>query len=108
MRRIVPIACLILAISMLPASVYSGPKEDDPLDTLIARADAAGHRDNQDELYAEVVRHEVEVANTLFTTGDADKAHGTVKNVVVHAQRSLEAARRTRKKLKETEITLRK
>jgi hypothetical protein len=80
--------------------------EDEPIEKLIARAET--HSDNQAEHCADVARREVEIANQYYTSGDVTKAEDAVKLTITYSQKALEAGKRTHKKLKETDLTLRK
>jgi hypothetical protein len=100
--RIRTLAWLLLAgVALLPAQA-SAPQET--LEQLIAKA-AVTH-DKQAEAYANVARREVEVANDYFSAGAADKAHAAVDDAVTYAEKSLEAARKTHKRLKEADMIL--
>jgi len=80
--------------------------EDEPVEKLIARADVQDN--SQAEHCAAVARREVEIANQYYTSGDVTKAEDAVKLTVTYSQKALEAGKRTHKKLKETDLTLRK
>lgn len=80
--------------------------DDEPIEKLIARADTRS--DSQAEHCAEVARREVEIANQHYTNGEVSKAEEAVKLAVTYSEKALEAGKRTHKKLKETDITLRK
>jgi len=98
-----------LAITLLlSCAASSAPAgwDDEPLEKLIARADTRS--DSQAEHCADVARREVEIANQYYTTGEVPKAEEAVKLAVTYSEKALEAGKRTHKKLKETDITLRK
>lgn len=100
--RIQSVAWLLLAaMALFPAGASAS---QETLEQLIAKAEAA--HDKQAEAYANVARREVEVANDYFNTGAADKAHAAVNDAVAYAEKSLQAARTTHKKLKETDMIL--
>lgn len=80
-------------------------RDDESIEKLIERANSAG--DHQAEQFARVARREVDIANDAFTRGDVQRAYEAVKAVSEYSDKALQAARRYRKKLKETEITLR-
>ena len=98
---------LVIAL-LLPGAAFSAPASwnDEPIEKLIARAETRS--DGQAEHCADVARREVEIANQYYTTGDVPKAEEAVKLAVTYSERALEAGKRTHKKLKETDITLRK
>ena len=88
-----PLVCLALA--------------DEPLEQLKAKAAAASGGDRA-ILYARVARGEVEVANQHFTDGNVDRGHASVRQAVAYARKAGDAASRSKKKLKETEMSLRR
>lgn len=90
----------ILACSTLLAG------DEETLQELIAKAQTPSEK--QPELYAKVARRQVEVANDHFNQGDAAKAQAAVRDVVAYAQKALDSAKQGRKRLKQTDITLRK
>lgn len=98
---------LVIAL-LLSGAAFSAPASwnDEPIEKLIARAETRS--DGQAEHCADVARREVEIANQYYTTGDVPKAEEAVKLAVTYSERALEAGKRTHKKLKETDITLRK
>src|SRR5262245_14766266 len=101
MRKVLAIALLVV---MSAAAGWAADEE--PTEKLIARADLRS--DNQAEYCAEVTRREVEVANQFYTSGDVQKAVEAVNLAVTYSQKALEAAKRTHKRLKETDLTLRR
>jgi hypothetical protein len=97
---------LISAFSVaLLLSAAARARDDEPIDKLIERANSGG--DRKAELFARVARREVDIANDDFTRGDVQHAYDAVKAVSDYSDKALQAARQYRKKLKETEITLR-
>lgn len=76
-------------------------------DELKARADAA-HDGEQAKLCLEYAWVALQNADSLFTTGDVDKAQAKIQEVVAYAQKGVDAASESGKQLKQTEIKLRK
>lgn len=74
---------------------------------LKARADAAqgGERAS---LSLEYAHRELEDANALYTQGDVDKAEAEIQVVLAYSHRAADAASASGKRLKQTEIELRK
>lgn len=99
--RLTWILCALLLASGAVA------KEPETLDQLKARA-ASAPGERRPLLYAEVVHREVETADKLFTEGAAEQAHAAVKDAVLYAEKSRDALRDQPKKIKDTEIALRK
>jgi len=102
MRKALAIPLLLL----LAASAGWAASDEEPIEKLIARADVRS--DNQAEHCADVARREVEVANQRYTNGDVQKAVEAVNMAVTYTQKALDAAKRTHKRLKETDLTLRR
>lgn len=100
MRRTFLVGLLLLA-------GVAAAKNPETLDELKQRAEAHSN-DRQPLLFAEVVQRDIELANQLFTEGDAEKAHAAVKDAVTYAEKSRDALRNQPKKIKDTEIALRK
>jgi hypothetical protein len=101
MRFLLPVAVLLLLLSAI-GQVNSGSAA-----ALKAKADAAqgGERAN---LSLEYAHHQLEEANNLYTQGDVDKAEADIHEVVAYCHQSAEAASTSGKRLKQTEIELRK
>ncbi|MCI0352545.1 MAG: hypothetical protein L0Z53_24260 [Acidobacteriales bacterium] len=102
--RLSRLASLAIAAILASSTLLAGDEET--LQELIARAQTPS--DQQPELYAKIARRQVEVANEHFNQGDANKAQAAVRDVVAYAQKALDSAKQGRKRLKQTDITLRK
>jgi len=74
---------------------------------LKERADAAQGGDRV-TLSLEYAHQQLEEANRLYTDGDVEKAEASIREVFTYAQRATTAATTMNKKLKQTEIDLRK
>lgn len=85
----------------------STPKTADTNEQLRAKAAAASGGDRA-KRYAELAAREVEEANDQFNQGDVEKGHALVKAAVDDATAAGETARTTKKRLKRTEIAIRK
>lgn len=99
-RRIFILLCLTLLVA-------GAATAEETLEQLKERAESAA-ADRKPLLYAEVVQREIALADKLFTDGDAEKAHATVKEAVGYAEKCREAARQQPRKIKDAEIRLRK
>jgi hypothetical protein len=77
------------------------------LDNLKARADDA-HGAEQAKLCVEYAHRELEHANDLYTKGDVDKGLAAVRSVMEYVRKGTSAATSSGKRLKQTEIELRK
>jgi primosomal protein N'' len=99
MRKSVSIT-ILLALALLAAA------EQKTLDQLKAEAEHAGN--DQPKLLAEVAERMIPVADKQFTDGESIKGHATVDEILQYATRAHDLAITTRKKMKETEIHLRR
>jgi polyhydroxyalkanoate synthesis regulator phasin len=80
--------------------------DDKSLDQLKAEAERAGP--DQAKLCAEVAERLVPMADKLFTEGESVKGHATVQEILQYGKRARELAISSRKKMKDTEIHLRR
>ena len=96
----IPLAVLLLSA----CAVAKGAEE--PLDALKARAENARPAE-QAHLFATIARREVNEADRFYTEGDITNATKAVDDVVHYAARATEAAQKSGKHLKDTEIVLR-
>ena len=94
-----------LAVLLLPILAL-GKSADEPLDALKARAEKARPQD-QAHLFAEIAYREVSEADRFYTDGDITAATKAVDDLVSYAARAADAAQKTGKHLKDTEILLR-
>lgn len=76
------------------------------LERLEERAEAASGG-NRARRYAELSRDWVEQANRYFYAGDTARGHEAVQQAVEAAEKAGEAARTSRKRMKQTEIAIR-
>ena len=98
------IAGVALLLSLLNAIGQAGG-ETPP--TLKTRADAAQGGERA-ILSLEYAHQQLEEANTLYTQGDVEKAEAAVREVVDYSHKAADAASTSGKRLKQTEIELRK
>src|SRR6476620_9605041 len=98
MRRTLPIVLLLLALALRA--------EDKTIDQLKAEAERADPG-SQGRLYAEIADRLVAVADKQFTDGESVKGHATVQEILSYATKAHDLAIQTRKKMKETEKSLR-
>ena len=99
---IVPVAALLFLLNG-----YAQVNSQSSAATLKARADAAqgGERAN---LSLEYAHHQLEEANNVYTQGDVDKAEADIHEVVAYCHQAAIAASTSGKRVKQTEIELRK
>ena len=80
--------------------------EQKTVDQLKAEAEHASP-DQQGRLYAEIADKLVAVADKQFTDGESVNGHATVQEVLQYATKAHDLAIESRKKMKETEKSLR-
>ena len=95
-----------MVMSVLLLSLF-GQAADQAAPDLKARADAAQGSERV-TLSVEYARRELEQANTLYSNGDVEKAEASIQEVVNYSRKATEAATGSNKRLKQTEIDLRK
>jgi len=81
--------------------------KDESMEQLIARAESARPEDRP-ALYLEIARQKAETADEFYRTGNADAGNATLHEVVTFSKKATDASISTGKRLKNTEITLRK
>jgi hypothetical protein len=96
-------AIFVVTVAMLLATAA----KEESLPQLIARADSARPEDRP-QLYTEIAERQLHSADQLYTDGKVDEAQAAVTDVVNYSQKATDAATQTGKKLKNTEIAVRK
>jgi hypothetical protein len=94
-----------IGMVLLLAPLVCAALSDEPLEQLKAKA-ATSPRREQGVLYAQVAREEVELANQHFTDGNVEQGHAAVRDAVGYAAKARDAACDSRKKLKQTEMSI--
>ena len=97
---------LIAAVFLLAAGVALAAKGLS-LQELKAKADAAP-LDDRPQLYVEIAQLQVTSAVEGYKAGKAEQAQASVDDVVLYAGKARDAAIQSGKKLKNTEISVRK
>jgi hypothetical protein len=95
-----------VVVSLLLSSLLTQAGNQVPPD-LKARADAAQGGEKV-VLSLEYAHQELEHANTLYTDGDVEKAEAAIQEVVAYSRKATETATTANKRLKQTEIELRR
>jgi hypothetical protein len=98
------VATLVLALG-LPLGAL--PAHEQSLDQLLARAESARPGD-QPALYIEIAERKLKEADQLYTSGKVAEGHGAVKDLVTYSDRAHDTAAGSGKRIKNTEIALRK
>jgi stress-induced morphogen len=99
MRRTFPITILLLL-------ALAAGAEEKTVEQLKAEAEHA-EPGQQGRLYAEIAEKLVAVADKQFTDAESVKGHATVQEILQYATKAHDLAIQTRKKMKETEKSLR-
>jgi hypothetical protein len=97
---------LILALAVVALPTLASAK-DESIPQLIARAEASRPEDRP-QIYAEIAERRLHNADQLFNDGKVEDAQAAVQDVVSYSDKAADASAKTGKKLKNTEITLRK
>jgi hypothetical protein len=108
MRYSIAILSTIAILSFVvipPALAFAG--KDQSLDQLIARAQSARVGD-QPGLYIDLAERELKSADQLYIAGKPEEAHSAVSDLVGFADKAHDAAKTSGKKVKNSEIALRK
>lgn len=99
--------CLIVVLGVFlllpPALGY----KDEPIEDLIKRAEAAPLND-QPKLYVEIAERQMKAADKLYGAGQNQQARTAISDVVTYSDRATDAATKSGKRLKKTEIAVRK
>ncbi|HKD80720.1 MAG TPA: hypothetical protein VKH81_13560 [Candidatus Angelobacter sp.] len=95
-----------LSILLFLFLILRAAGEQKTLEQLKAEAEHPG--DNQPKILAEVAERLVPVADKQFTDGESIKGHATIDEILQYSTRAHDLAIQTRKKMKDTEIHLRR
>jgi hypothetical protein len=94
---------MLLSLILLGAVARS----EESLDQLIARAESASPGDRP-RLYIKIARQQAESADKFYMAENAEAGNKALSDVVSYSAKATDAAARSGKKLKDTEIALRK
>jgi hypothetical protein len=100
------IRIIILAI-FLASSLVAFAHKEETLAELITRAESS-KLDDRPRLYTEIARRQVKAADQLYAAGKPEEARAAVRDVVEYSDKASDAATHSGKKLKDTEIAVRK
>jgi hypothetical protein len=107
MMRIALTILALLGLASLSVLALAGAHSDESLEQLIARADSAPAGDRP-SLYIKIARQQADAADKAYMQGDGDAGNKALSNVVTYSEKASEFAGTTGKKLKDTEIALRR
>jgi hypothetical protein len=100
-------ASAILLLLLLVTSALAPARKEESLQELLARAEAAKLQD-QPNLYTEAAERQLKAADQFFNEGNIEDGRSAVKDVVTFSDKAGDAANKSGKQIKHTEITLRK
>jgi hypothetical protein len=102
MHMRVTLFMLVAAISLAAFA-----RTDETLQQMIARADAAPPGDRP-ALYIHIAREQADAADKAYQAGNSDAGNAALNDVVIYAGKATDSATSTGKRLKDTEIAVRK
>jgi hypothetical protein len=97
-------AGIIAALLLIPLVAAA---TEPTLEELVARAEAA-HLQDQPGLYVDIAQRELKSADQLYTDGKVEDAAAAVRNIVTYSEKAHDTSIQSGKRLKNTEIALRK
>jgi hypothetical protein len=97
----------ILIAVILCTSLLAAGKKEESLDQLKARASSAPP-DQRISLSLEIAQRQLKLADKLYSDGNAEEARAATKDVPTYSEQAGAAANESGKKLKQSEITVRK
>jgi hypothetical protein len=100
-NRIIILAILVGSATTLLA------RRDETIEQLMERAESARLEDRP-AIYEEIAQREVDSAGQLYQAGKPEEARTVVGNVVTFSDKARDAAIRSGKRVKDTEIAMRK
>jgi hypothetical protein len=100
------IRIIILAI-LFASSLAAFAHKEETLADIITRAESSKLEDRP-RLYTEIARRQVKAADQLYSEGKPEEGRSAVSDVVLYSDKARDAATQSGKKLKDTEIAVRK
>jgi len=97
----------MIVAALLGSSLIAFARKEETVAELIARADSS-KLDDRPHLYTEIARRQVKAADQLYAAGKPEEARAAVRDVVEYSDKASDAATHSGKKLKDTEIAVRK
>ena len=101
------VAASLAAFAPPAAGLLASAGKDETLDQLIARAEVA-RPEERPALYLEIARQKAGTADQFYHAGNAEAGNASLQDVVTFSKKATVASIETGKRLKNTEITLRK
>ena len=101
------VAASLVAFGPAAAGPPASAGKDETLNQLIARAESA-RREDRPALYLEIARQKAEAADQFYHAGNTEAGNASLQDVVTFSRKATVASIDTGKRLKNTEIALRK
>src|SRR5579872_519362 len=98
---------VLLALAGMVCAPQTLARSDDSLDQMVARAESAPPKDRPGR-YIQIAREQADTADKFYQAGNAEAGNAALTNAVTYAEKAGDAAERSGKKLKDTEIAVRK
>ena len=98
---------ILIVTILLSAATTLLARRDETIEQLTARAESA-RLEERPALYVEIAQRELDSAGQFCQAGKPEEARTAVGNVVTFSDKARDAAIHSGKKLKDTEIALRK
>jgi len=105
MRRVASYS-FVVTLALALASVCGAAKEE-TVDELKARVESARPEDRAD-LCIRIAQRQLQNADKLYVDGKVDQARAAVDDIVTYSEKARDAAMQNKKRLKNTEINVRK
>ena len=99
-------ALVILAI-LLSSSLAVWAKKEETLEELKSRAETT-NLEERTGVCVRIAEEQVKAADKLFTEGKAEEGRAALQDVITYSEKARDAATQSGKKLKATEIAVRK
>jgi len=97
----------ILVWLLVVTATLAFARKEESLQELLTRAESARVQD-QPALYTEAAERQLAAADKFFNEGNVEQGQSAVKDVVAYSDKAGDAANKSGKQLKRTEIALRK
>jgi hypothetical protein len=101
------LAALLAAFALPARALPAFAAKDASIDQLIARAESA-RPEERPALYLEIAHLKVESADKIYNAGNSEAGNAALQEVLSYSKKATDASIDTGKRLKATEIALRK
>jgi hypothetical protein len=101
------LTALLAALPLSASAFQAFAGKDESLDQLMARAESARPEDRP-ALYLEIARQKADAADKLYNAGNPEAGSADLQDVLSYSKKAADASIDSGKKLKNTEIALRK